>query len=228
MNTFTLSGLGRQQFLTKKDYIVSTLKADILSGVKDPGQALTEMEIAKQFSCGQPIVREALIELEHQGFVQRFPHKKTCVTKLGREDVIQIFRLRDELEALAVEWACEKAKDSDIKELRRFVRGMKHGAEDLDLNHFYDSDLAFHRKIWQMSGNKYLVEALERVVVPLFAFFLMKTTRVRESYIESADAHMLIVDGLEMRDAQGLRRLMYESLESWKDDMLNKLHFENE
>ncbi len=91
------------------------------------------------------------------------------------------------------------------------------------MDQFYESDLDFHRKIWSLSGNSYLAEALERVVVPLFAFFVMKTKRDPESYIESAAMHGKIVQALPNKSALELRELMRESLSGWKDDMLKLL-----
>ncbi len=100
---------------------------------------------------------------------------------------------------------------------------MEQAAADLDLDQFYESDLDFHRKIWSLSGNSYLAEALELVVVPLFAFFVMKTKRDHESYIESAAMHDKIVEALTSMTAIQVSELMKESLSGWKDDMLKRL-----
>ena len=91
------------------------------------------------------------------------------------------------------------------------------------MDHFYESDLAFHRKIWMMSDNPYLVDTLERVTVPLFAFFVMKTRREPESYTESAVMHGKIVDAMTELEADELSELMKDSLSGWKDDMLKLL-----
>jgi DNA-binding GntR family transcriptional regulator len=74
-----------------------------------------------------------------------------------------------------------------------------------------------------MSGNPYLVDALERIVTPLFAFFVMKTSRERKSYVESAAAHEKIARALPKMSAAALRKLMKESIEGWKDEMLHRL-----
>ena len=141
-------------------------------------------------------MREALIELEYQGYVQKVPYKGTTVTKLERSDVENIFRLRVELESLAIEWAKENITAEDLEHLRNITMKMKEGAKALDLDQFYQCDLAFHRKLWEISGNEYLVECLERIVVPLFAFFVMKDRRERESYLFSAAQHEKIVQAL--------------------------------
>jgi len=211
------------QPISKRDQVVRAVKEAILTGSIQPGASIVEARIAQQVGAGIPLVREALIQLEHHGFVQRTPYKGTTVTKLEPADIKQIFRLRVELEGLAIEWARENVTAADIEELRGVIKRMKQAAADLDMDQFYESDLDFHRKIWLMSGNSYLVDALERVTVPLFAFFVMKTRREPESYTESAIMHEKIVDAMSQMHATELSDVMKSSLSGWKDDMLKLL-----
>jgi DNA-binding GntR family transcriptional regulator len=211
------------QPISKRDQVVRAVKEAILTGSLPPGASIVEARIAQQVGAGIPLVREALIQLEHHGFVQRTPYKGTTVTKLEPADIKQIFRLRVELEGLAIEWARENVTAADIEELRGVIKKMKQAAAELDMDQFYESDLDFHRKIWVMSGNSYLVDALERVTVPLFAFFVMKTRREPESYTESAIMHEKIVDAMSQLQANELSDVMKSSLSGWKDDMLKLL-----
>lgn len=211
------------QPISKRAQVVRAMKEAILSGIIEPGASIVESKMAQQLGAGIPLIREALIELEHEGFVQRVPYKGTTVTKLEPEDVKRIFRLRVELEALAIEWAKEKISDRDLESLRNRIQKMEEAARVLDLTQFYENDLAFHRHIWILSDNPYLADALERVVTPLFAFFLMKTNRQRESYVESAEMHKSIVEAIPVKSAIELREMMKQSLANWKDDMLDLL-----
>lgn len=214
------------QPISKRDQVIRALKEAILSGTIQPGASIIETKVAQQLGAGVPLIREALIELEHQGFVQRTPYKGTTVTKLGPTDIKRIFRLRVELEALAIEWAKENVTEADLETLRQTIRNMEQAAIDVDLDLFYEADLAFHRKIWNLSDNPYLSDALERVVVPLFAFFLMKTSRRRNSYVESASMHAAIVEALPQKSAAELREMVKQSLTGWKDEMLDLLFSE--
>jgi len=211
------------QPISKRDQVVRAVKEAILTGSIPPGASIVEARIAQQVGAGIPLVREALIQLEHHGFVQRTPYKGTTVTKLEPADIKQIFRLRVELEGLAIEWARENVTAADVEELRGLIKRMKRAAAELDMDQFYEIDLDFHRKIWVMSGNSYLVDALERVTVPLFAFFVMKTRREPESYTESAIMHEKIVDAMSQMQANELSEVMKSSLSGWKDDMLKLL-----
>jgi DNA-binding GntR family transcriptional regulator len=213
------------QPISKRDQVIRAMKEAILSGTIHPGASIVESKIAQQLGAGVPLIREALIELEHQGFVQRTPYKGTTVTTLSPADVQHIFALRVELEAIAIEWAKTYATDADLEILRAEIRKMEEAAQRLDLPQFYEGDLSFHRKIWSLSGNPYLVDMLERLVVPLFAFFLMKTSRQQASYVDSACMHAKIVDAMPTMNSIELREMFRNSLVSWKDDMV-KLLFE--
>jgi DNA-binding GntR family transcriptional regulator len=209
------------QPVSKRDQVVSSFKEAILRGDIQPGEAIVESRVAQQLGAGIPLIREALIELEHQGYVQKVPYKGTTVTKLERREVEKIFRLRSELESLAIEWAGENVTSRDVEDLHIITVGMKEAARTLNLDLFYQNDLAFHRKLWEISGNEYLVECLERVVAPLFAFFLMKDRRKRESYLFSAVQHEKIVEALPRLGGAKLRSLMRNSVSEWKTEVFN-------
>ena len=209
--------------ISKKDQVVLTIKEAILSGTFAPGAQLVESKIAQQLGTGIPLVREALIELEHQGFVQKTPYKGTTVTELGPKEIRQMFQLRGELEALAVVWAKEHAEEADVEALAALIKRMARAAAEHDPEEFCKADLAFHRKVWELSRNAYLVDALERVVLPLFAFSAMKFRRGREEYEESARLHAKIVEALPAMSVGYLRDLMKDLVGCWKDEMLEPL-----
>jgi len=210
------------QPVSKRDQVVAAFKDAILRGEIRQGDAIVESRVAQQLGAGVPLVREALIELEHRGYVQKAPYKGTTVTKLERRQVEQIFRLRVELETLAIEWAKENVKPADLDHLRGLTAKMKRAAETLDLDEFYDNDMAFNLKLWEISGNPYLVQCLERLVVPLFAFYVMKNRRDRESYLASVARHEKLVEALPKLSKAKLRDLMRVSLADWKVETLDQ------
>lgn len=216
-------GLKLIQPVSKRDQVAASLKEAILRGDIQPGAAIVESKIAQQLGAGIPLVREALIELEQQGYVRKIPYKGTTVTRLERREVEQIFRLRVELETLAIEWAQPHVTPAEIAYLRAVTLKMKAAAQALDLAQFYENDLAFHRKLWALSGNAYLGECLERLVVPLFAFFVMKNRRQRQSYLASAAKHAELVEALPQLSRAKLRHLMRDSLADWQTEVMELL-----
>jgi DNA-binding GntR family transcriptional regulator len=56
----------------------------------------------------------------------------------------------------------------------------KQGAEAQQLDVFFDNHLAYRRRVWDLSGNRFLRETLERLVAPLYALYLMRANFNRE------------------------------------------------
>src|SRR5262245_38438115 len=163
--------------VSKKVRVVALLREAMISGAIRGGEQIVEAKLAQQFGVGQGLIREALIDLEHQGFVRRTPFSGTHVHALTLQDAQQIFEVRIELEPLAFFWAARHATPRDIAELRELVEKTKIAATASDLDSFFDSHLTFRKEIWKLSGNSYLQQALERVVIPLYALYL-----IRQSY----------------------------------------------
>ena len=184
-----------------KDRVAELIKDAILSSKLQPGDRIVEMRIAADLGVGTTAVREALFELEAQGFVTRVTNKATFVTKLSKEDVAQILTVRGELEGLAVQLLEQRATAENITFLRRIVDEMREAARRGDLQNFYRADLEFHRTIWMLSGNRHLAKALDITVVPLFAFFIMKNPSDSVSeLLASAEWHGRVVEAIANRD----------------------------
>ena len=204
--------------VTLKDRVTAAIKEAILAGSLQPGARVTELKLANELRIGTTAVREALFELESQGFVSRIANKGTFVTQLSPEDAEQIFRVRKELEGLAVELLGERVTAADLSLLRRHAEGMKQAALENDLSSFYRSDLDFHRTLWHLSGNRFLIKSLEQIVVPLFAFFLMRNPPdSRDDLLRSVDRHFGVLQALE--DGNDARGCMEESMEFfWRQE----------
>jgi DNA-binding GntR family transcriptional regulator len=198
--------------LTVKDRAQAAIEEAILLGKLQPGERIVEAKLANELGVGTTPVREALFELESRGFVSRVPNKGTFVTHLTLEDARQIFHVRTEMEGLAVQSLQAHVTSADLDLLRGHAQGMKTAAARNDLAAFYRCDLDFHRTLWRLSGNRFLVKCLEQLVVPLFAFFLMRNPLdSRDDLVASADRHLAVIEALAGRaDA---RRCMEESMQ---------------
>jgi DNA-binding GntR family transcriptional regulator len=163
--------------ISKKTRTVALLREAIISGAIKSGEQIVEGKIAQQLGVGQGLIREALIDLEHQGFVQRIPYAGTQVTELTIQDAQQIYDVRIELEPLAFFLAGPQAQGQNLSELKAMAENAKMGSQSGDLGIFFERHLVFRRKVWTLSGNRYLQQILERIVIPLYALYV-----IRQSY----------------------------------------------
>ncbi len=99
--------------LSLSDRVINALKDAFFSGHLKPGDPIVERELARQMKVGTPVVREALIALQGQGFVRRITNTGTFVTQFTVEEVRQLYTLRIELEVLALQWARPRLTQAD-------------------------------------------------------------------------------------------------------------------
>jgi DNA-binding GntR family transcriptional regulator len=156
-----------------RDRIIDALKSAFFAGELKPGDAIVERELARQMKVGTPVIREALISLQGQGFVRRVMNTGTFVTQFTTDEVKQLYKLRVELELLALQWAKPRVTDSDLRELSRQITKIVEAGERGDRRQFLEFDYAFHRLCWALSGNSFLTETLERLMAPLFTFVVL-------------------------------------------------------
>ena len=179
----------------------------IISGRLRSGERIVESKIAREWEVGQPTVREALKTLEGEGLVTYAPNRGCSVTELTSEQIEQITRLRATLEMLAIQMAVENRSKWNPKVLRDAIREMKDAAKRGDVNHYFESDLKFHQKLWELSGNPYLSKALTSVVLPLFSFVLRKHYQDKQiDLVVNAWEHAQLAEAVISGDAKNVKR----------------------
>lgn len=203
------------------------LRQAILSGAVKGGEQIVEAKLAHEFGVGQGLIREALIELEHHGFVQRTPFTGTTVPTLTLEDAQQIFEVRIELEPLAFSLAAKRATEQDLAALHALVEKTKLEAKEEDLESFFESHLEFRKKIWQTSGNRYVQQTLERVVIPLYALYLIRRSYNREGLLltvtECIEHQDRTLHALRRGESETARQVARDFLVRMKDYLGSRL-----
>jgi DNA-binding GntR family transcriptional regulator len=151
-----------------------------MAGELTPGQRLTESGLGKRLGVSQSTVREALIELENRGFVERPVPRRTCVTVQTRRDTEEIYAIRLPLENLVID--CLAKKSVNLDEPEKASRRMLEAADAGNLTDFLLADLSFHQALWKAAENLHLEEILERLVGKGFAFSLITARQRRPTY----------------------------------------------
>ena len=212
-----LSSLGRSAAVP--DRLVELFRNLILQGEWKPGSAIVETGIAKALGVSQPTVREALKHLEAEGLILRRQFRSCEVTKLSRDEVDQIFRLRIEWESLAAELAVENRGNWQKENLLKIVESLAEAARCHDSDAFYQHDLEFHRELWACTGNPFLTKALSQITVPLFAFWTLRHLRESDvDLVSQAEAHEQIALAVISRDKSEARDTTRRAIQGFWDD----------
>jgi GntR family transcriptional repressor for pyruvate dehydrogenase complex len=156
------------------DQIASILSERIGGGDYPPGGRLPpESRLAVMFGVSRSVVREALSQLKYEGLLEsrqgkgvtvvgpsgRRSFRLEAVGVLNREDLAQFYEMRAIIEAEAAALAACRRSIRDIRHLRSCLERMAQAVERrIDGT---EPDLAFHRIIAGMSGNKYLKDLMD-------------------------------------------------------------------
>lgn len=192
--------------------VVDILKEAIFSGKFKPGQPLAEIRLAKSLNVSQATVREALGQLEKVGLVLRIPNKSAEVPNLTIQEVRDRIRIRLALEEMAAVEAMSRMSDADIEELVEIAEEIETGIERNQYFEVSQSDLKFHRIIWERSGSGVLFATLDQIATPLFAFLGLL------HYAEGIDQrstkpHARIIESFRSKNREAVRRTVREHME---------------
>ena len=182
--------LGNLKRVSLVEQAIAAVKKAILNGALTPGERIIEARLAATLHIGHPTVREALIELEHHGFITRLPNRGTFVSDSNPKRDAEVYRVREELELLAVGLARANIKDGDVASVQGHLDAMDQAARAFDSVAFVDADLAFHRAIWELSGNECLVNTLEQLTASFLVATAARMARTAfDERLEVLDSH---------------------------------------
>ncbi len=136
---------GELTYTTLKRRVADEIQQAILTGVLREGERIVERMLADQFTTSLSAVREALIELEAQGFVTKKPNFATYVIKFSPEAVEKMFDFRRIVETHTVEEACRMASPEGLECLSRSYEELLDAAERRDTRLYLQKDLTPRR-----------------------------------------------------------------------------------
>ena len=89
---------------------------------------LDERQLAQDLGISRTPVREAMAQLEREGFVRSVPRRGVYVVRKTRAEVIEMITAWAALESMAARLATQKASDEEIAGLRRLFATFEGGA----------------------------------------------------------------------------------------------------
>ena len=178
--------------------VADHLRAEILGGGIGPGERVRQEVIAQRLGASRLPVREALRMLEAEGLVEHEANKGARVPRLGRHEVDVIYRMREQLEPLALAESLPRLTDEEVERLAVLQDEIEAG---VDIGRFLQLDREFH--LGTYGGCR--IEQLTSTVVRLWnttqhhrrAF--MQLSGPGRMWVVNAE-HRLLLDAVQRRD----------------------------
>jgi DNA-binding GntR family transcriptional regulator len=178
------------------------IREAIIVAELEPGQRLSENELAERLAVSRTPIREALIRLRDERLVQIVPQLGTFVTRISTAAVEDAQFIRESLECAAVRLAATRASSADLAALDAFVRRQAEVVEHGDYERFAVLDDEFHAALCELADRPVAWEVAQRVKGHLNR--VRRLSLPQPNYLdEMVSEHRSVLEAMVQRDPDG-------------------------
>lgn len=184
------------------DAVYRQLVDAISDGTLAPGQRITQEDLAEQMNVSRSPVLQALRLLKKDGLLEDAPGRGLLVTPLQPQRIGQLYQVRGAMDALAARLAAERRAHIP----QTLISAGRRATSGSDLAAMMDADTAFHRAIYEASGNPYIGDSalLHWIHLRRAMGAVLQRGEVRSGIW---DEHAAIAEAIRTGDAEGAERL---------------------
>jgi len=153
----TLKGVSRD---TLRGRVYVELRAAIMKGAFEPGQALTVRGLAEAFGTSPTPVREALQQLVAENALIAEPNRSYRIPRITREIFLDLRDTRAELEGLAAEKAAQTITDAELRKLEQLMDRMSKAIAAQDVKGYLSANEDFHFVIYEAARAPVLLRTI--------------------------------------------------------------------
>lgn len=185
-----------------KDHVYPKLKAAIMEMDiygEDAHLRLDERQLAEQLQISRTPIREALAQLERDGFVEIRPRKGVYVRPKTLPEVLEMVVVWAALESMAARLVTERASDIDIASLRQLGVSNSKNQSRADIAEYSEDNIKFHQRILELSGCTLLSQTADGLLQHMYAI-RRRAMREKDRLSRSVVDHMAIIEAIENRE----------------------------
>jgi DNA-binding GntR family transcriptional regulator len=187
--------------------IVDTIRRAILTGDFLPGDRLVEAELSQRFGASRGSVRSALIDLTHEGLVERIANRGARVRAVSVQEALEITEVRMAVEGLCAAKAAEKISDQEITELRSVGERMRRAVAEGDVSTYSELNQTLHERVRDISDQPVAAEVLTRLRARNVRHQFRLAQRPGRPQVSLVE-HLAIIDEVCARSPDGAERAM--------------------
>lgn len=194
------------------DHIYSVLREAILEmNVYDPETdlRLDERKLSENLNISRTPVREALVRLEQDGFVEVRPRKGVFVLRKSIGEILEMITVWAALESTAARLATERATDAELASLRLMGEQFSEDDARVMIEEYSEANIAFHQRILELSHCVLLKEIADGLFLHMRAV-RKRAMAERERPKRSVVDHLHIIEALENRKSDFASNLVWE------------------
>jgi DNA-binding GntR family transcriptional regulator len=183
--------------------LADRIRQEIVDGILSGGQALPQEELSARYGVSRSPLREALRQLEAEGWILYHPNRGASVVQLSAQDVRNLFGVRRILEAGATELCVTKLDAATMARARSLDAAM---LDESDAATFLAQHRQFHMTLYEAVGNPKLVDAIGKHYVQMQRIPRWNTSIAAVRTCAQTD-HPVLLKACDERDARAARAI---------------------
>jgi DNA-binding GntR family transcriptional regulator len=176
------------QVQSLKEQVYNYLRDQMRTGGIRPGSEISLDETSRKLGVSRTPLRDALLQLEMEGFVTIYPRRGIVVNGLSLGDIKNYYEVIGALESTAILLARGRLGDREIQWMENLADRMKKAIDADNFDLYYEKNLAFHDVYLNLCGNENLVKIVRTLKKRLYDF-PRQTGFVKEWELASIDEH---------------------------------------
>ncbi|MEX0426121.1 GntR family transcriptional regulator [Nocardioides sp. DS6] len=181
--------------------VATAVRRGILAGELVAGQRLVEAELSESLGASRGAVRAALIDLTHEGLVERIANRGARVRVVSVEEALHITEVRMAVEGLCGAKAAERITDQEISALRALGQEMTEAVENGDVVGYSQLNQRLHESVIAIAAQPVAAEVLSRLRARNVRHQFRLAFRAGRPQV-SLPQHLAIIEGVCARDPQ--------------------------
>jgi len=198
---------------TLSQSIYEHLKESILNKELEPNQRINEKEIAESFQVSRTPVREAVVRLATEGFVEIISHRESLVKEVSFKELKEIFQVMGVLDRLAASLIVDQISPQELTKLEKMTNKMERYFIMREVEKFLDVNYAIHGRLWDYltEKNSYLQKELRACVnqIKMCTYPLKSAFKDPKIIKKSMNAHKEIMEALKEKNKAKLETIIF-------------------
>lgn len=212
--------LNMDAYLPLRDVVFNTLREAILRGDLVAGERLMELQLAAKLGVSRTPIREAIRMLEQEGLAITIPRKGAIVARMTEKDMQDVLEIREALEELSVQVACDKITDGEIVQLRKNMENFEQALKSGDLKKMAQADVEFHDVIYQATDNSKLINMLNNLREQMYRY-RVEYLKDPQNHEQLLNEHEAIYQGIVKKDKDAVTAMIRKHISNQVDVVKN-------
>lgn len=203
--------------------VYQAVKLMIIERKLTPGAKIIQDKLAQELGVSRTPLVNALKKLEHEKIVAAIPRRGFFVRLFTKQEMMQIFELREVLEGLVARRAAAQITETQITTLRHFFSGFQQDEQLEDLKKYAHEDRHFHSFLIEVGGKGFLADILETYNILTLSYQMIAQEGLVRAPRETLPEHLAIIEAISRRDNVEAETRIRRHLQTSREQLLKSI-----